>query len=162
MKYTQYDEAGTGTVGRYQNSGTCSMSVCLYVCLCVCGTLISKIPRCPTLVILRVLHYISGFIHSEGQLKVAVDLEAKEPLRGFRHREDFVCEGKKVWKFLQNCENTSVLISHAFLKVLVEFVRVRTGDMPPVARSEASATAGGALSTRRVDYQVRICDILKP
>ena len=44
--------------------------------------------------------YISGFIHSKGHLKVAVDLEAKEPLRGFRHREDFVCEGKKVLKFL--------------------------------------------------------------
>ena len=29
LTYTQYDESGTSTVGRYQNSGTCSVSVCL-------------------------------------------------------------------------------------------------------------------------------------
>ena len=31
--YTQYAASGTGLVGRYQNSGTCSMSVCLPVCM---------------------------------------------------------------------------------------------------------------------------------
>ena len=64
-----------------------------------------------------------------------MDLEAKEPLRGFRHREDFACEGKKV---------------------LVEIIGARTGDMPPVERSEASETARGFLSTEWVNYQVRI------
>ena len=39
---------------------------------------------------------ILGFIQPKGQLKVGVDLEAKKPLRSFRDREDFVCEGKKV------------------------------------------------------------------
>ena len=31
--YTQYAASGTGLVGRYQNSGTCSMSVGLSVCM---------------------------------------------------------------------------------------------------------------------------------
>ena len=38
----------------------------------------------------------SGFIQPKGHLKVRVDLEAKKPLRSFRDRKDFVCEGKKV------------------------------------------------------------------
>ena len=41
--YTHYDLCGTGYVGRYQNSGTFSKSVCMYVCLCVCGGTISNI-----------------------------------------------------------------------------------------------------------------------
>ena len=34
--------------------GHCSVSVCLYVCLCVQSGTISKFPRCPVVSILRV------------------------------------------------------------------------------------------------------------
>ena len=49
-------------MGRYQNSGTCSMSVCLYVCLCVCGTLISKVSWCPTRQKMRVSPKFTLFV----------------------------------------------------------------------------------------------------
>ena len=47
-KHTYTHVCGTGLVGRYQNFGTFSMSVCLYVCLSVRGGTLSKIWRCPT------------------------------------------------------------------------------------------------------------------
>ena len=41
FEYTQYGLCGTGCVGRYQNSGTFSMSACVYGCLCVYGLFLS-------------------------------------------------------------------------------------------------------------------------